>query len=137
MSRREYVSRFPCAEPGCPEKSYTVAGTQRERADDYKAQRLRPWRCYRHTRPDEVLAADNLERTATMTAGRSQYAPNWRRPDEMEYLSGQYWLGDSETSVGSGILHGPGFKAIAGDFPIGTKLIVTARIELPSEEGES
>ncbi|MFK5282653.1 hypothetical protein ACI3PL_24120, partial [Lacticaseibacillus paracasei] len=42
--------------------------------------------------------------------------------------SGMYW--DS----GSEFAHGPGFKAWAADFPEGTRLIVTVRIETPNAE---
>lgn len=34
---------------------------------------------------------------------------------------------------GMSFVYGPGFNAMAGDFPAGTKLIITARIELPAE----
>ena len=49
-------------------------------------------------------------------------------PGEVRHLDGLFW------DKRQGFTYGPGFKAYASDFPPGTKLIVTARIELPSEE---
>lgn len=131
MSRREYVSRFPCAEPGCTERSYYVADTRREQQKTYADQQKRPWRCIRHTAKSEVLSPDNLERVTVMTADRLRQSPDRRRPDEEPpFLDGLFWGG------GSGFQHGPGFKAWAKDFPPGTRLIVTARIELPEPTEE-
>lgn len=48
--------------------------------------------------------------------------------DCLLYLDGLFW------DKRQGFTYGPGFKAYASDFPPGTKLIVTARIELPAEE---
>jgi hypothetical protein len=42
-----------------------------------------------------------------------------------------FWFPEGGPRTGSGFQHGPGFRAFANDFPVGTRLIVTARLELP------
>lgn len=116
MSRREYTIRFKCAEDGCGEWYYGVAASRRDEADTRAWYAKRPWRCVRHAKPDEVLSADNLERVTVRVSGKSKRYPN---------LPDLFW------DDGSGFEYGPGFKAYAKDFPPGTRLIVTARIELP------
>lgn len=119
MSRREYTIRFKCAEDGCGEWYHSVATTRRDEAETRALYAKRPWRCTRHRKPEEVLSLDNQERVAVLTAQRSK-----RYPD----LPDLFW------NDGSGFEYGPGFKAYAKDFPPGTRLIVTARIELPESE---
>ena len=120
MARREYSIRYNCAETGCSERYRTVADTRALERDIRVRYAKHPWRCTRHTYPDEVLSASNTTRTTVLTAQRLE-----RYPD----LPDLFW-GES-----SGFSFGPGFKAYAKDFPPGTKLIVTARIELP-EDGD-
>lgn len=50
-----------------------------------------------------------------------------RLPHLPEHL---FWIASDEKS-GSGLTFGPGFKAFAKDFPEGTRLVITARIEAP------
>lgn len=114
MSRREYTMNLRCADPTCRETSISVSSTRRDEAEAYAYYRKKPWRCTRHTRPGEVLSVGAPERTATVEVG----------PDD-EY-GHRYW-------DHSGVVSGPGFKAFAKDFPPGTRLVVTARIELPSD----
>jgi len=121
MARREYVSRFPCAETGCTERSYYVDTTRREQQQTYANQQRKPWRCYRHSGANTLLSLDNPERVAVMTAERVQ-------TDRGNVLPTLYWDGAVD------VVSAPGFKAFADDFPPGTRLIVTARIELPTEE---
>ena len=113
MSRREYTIRLVCAYEGCRESTYTTASTRREEAETRATYRKNPYRCYRHSRPDEVLSVDNPVRHTIVVSEGKPYGNFWDR---------------------QGLVSGPGFKAICNDFPPGTKLIVTARIELPSEE---
>ena len=130
MSRREYTIRLACTFEGCKERSFTTATTRREETEIRQQYQRSPYRCVRHTEPDEVLSADNLERTTTVTAGKvvARPLPGIDLPGEVHYLDGLFW------DKRQGFTYGPGFKAYASDFPPGTKLIVTARIELPSEE---
>ncbi|AYF29287.1 hypothetical protein CSH63_17810 [Micromonospora tulbaghiae] len=96
--------------------------SQRERQESDRWRRDHPWRCYRHTNEDEVLTPTNAERSTVLTAVKVSY--------DGRALPGLFWQADGGRPT-MGLLHGPGFKAIAGDLPEGTRLIVTARIELP------
>ncbi|MGW5387168.1 hypothetical protein [Nocardia sp. NPDC003963] len=124
MARREYHVNLPCAYEGCRERSFFVVTSRREEQRTRSDYADRGWRCTRHRRPEEVLSVDNLERVTVLTAG-----PSERYSD----LDGRYWNGEGG---GSGFEYGPGFKAYAGDFLPGTRLVVTARIELP-ENGDT
>ena len=123
MSRREYVSRFRCAEPDCNEWSHFVSSTRREEDQVHANQQRKPWRCYRHTGADTLLSLDTPERVTVMTAERVQ-------TDRGNVLPTLYWDGTVD------VVSAPGFKAFAKDFPPGTRLIVTARIELPEPAEE-
>jgi hypothetical protein len=122
MARRRVTATVRCAKPGCADTAYFEYDSQRERADDERYRQRCPWRCYRHTNEDEVLSPANLERTTVLTASKSEFGGG--------VLPGLFWRAEGASSA-SGRISGPGFKAIAGDLPEGTRLIVTARIELP------
>lgn len=126
MARREYLIRLACDAEGCREGTVSVASSRKEEAEARARYARHPWRCCRHRAPEEVLSSDNAERIAVLVAGKSKSYP---------HLSGLYWDGEGNRYGGQGIVSGPGFKAIADDFPPGTKLIVTARIALP-EDGQ-
>lgn len=151
MARREYYSRYPCAEPGCGERANFVHELRRDQIESDKFYAKNPWRCTRHTSPADVLASDNLSRSRVLVASKvrngsyarevanyerlmagpsSAWAPYPpRKPDpEREFLPGLFWMGEGYSS---GRISGPGFKAWADDFPEGTRLTITARIEVP------
>lgn len=119
MSRRQYDIRFKCAEEGCREHYWSTASTRKEERETRSHYAKHPWRCTRHRKPEEVLSASNRERTTILTAGKSKQFPE---------LPDLFW------DDGSGFEFGPGFKAYARDFPPGTRLIITARIELPEAD---
>lgn len=111
--RRKYYLRKRCAHPGCCESANYEYDTQHEYLKS--SMHKREWRCTRHSDPDALLSAENTERAEVLTATESGNHLYWH---------------DGER-LGSGLALGPGFKAFAKDFPKGTRLIVTARIELP------
>lgn len=125
MSRRKYSGRYPCKETGCREMSSFEFETARERAD-YERSSL-PWACVRHYKASEVLSAESNERVTVLIASRvrSTYRPE-------EFLDGLFWLPEGSERGGSGFSFGPGYKAFAGDFPEGTRLVIAARIETPN-----
>ncbi|HEY9413278.1 MAG TPA: hypothetical protein VIQ30_00840 [Pseudonocardia sp.] len=125
MTRRRVTATVHCAKPGCGEFAYYEYDSQRERAEAEKRRRDHPWRCYRHSNEDEVLSPENPERTAVLTAVKSEFGGR--------VLPGLFWRAEG-ASASSGRISGPGFKAIAGDLPEGTRLVVTARIELPEAD---
>jgi hypothetical protein len=122
MARRVYTMTLRCAASGCRETSFCETESRKEEAEAYARYAKFPYRCYRHAKPDEVLSAENLTTTATVTANETKY--------------GIYW-GVTPDKASSGIASGPGFRAIAKDFPPATRLIVTARIEFPDDAAVS
>jgi hypothetical protein len=115
MSRRGYDRHRRCAQEGCREVSITNYEYKRDYADAARRENGQPpWKCSRHAHPEEVLSVHNRETTATIVAGnKGQYS----------FLTWEgYW---------SGHCSGPGFKAWAEDFPAGTRLTITTRIDLP------
>ncbi len=112
MARREYTLGFRCVHPGCTEQIIYRYSTLRDRKDSFELRAYHPdkWRCVRHSRPGGVLAAENPSTEAVLTVEKNEYG---------------HYFGTS------GMVIGPGFKAFAADFPPGTRLIVTARIEFP------
>lgn len=118
MSRRTYTVTYRCAEDGCTASAFSEASNLRERAEITGRLAKDPWRCTRHRKPEDVLGAANPQREAVLVAGRYK---------ELREL---FWV-DERGIAGSGLQHGPGFKAFANDFPEGTRLVITARIELP------
>jgi len=116
MSRREYTIRLQCTHEGCTERSFTTASTRREETEIRQHYAKSPYRCTRHTAPDEVLSLDNLERTTVLVSNEKSYGKFWDR---------------------QGFVYGPGFQAYASDFPEGTRLIISARIELPEESRDA
>ncbi|MEV6897483.1 hypothetical protein [Amycolatopsis sp. NPDC051372] len=118
MSKREYYIHLNCI-PGCKETSFSVVPNMRERAEAMARYAKNPWRCFRHGKPDEVLSADNAKTTATVVVCEETY--------------GKFWREEGQERGGNGISYGPGFRAIAKDFPAGTRLTITAVVETPEE----
>lgn len=124
--RRRTYSR-PCTTPGCRQTSnieYTV------RADLEGVSKT--WTCRHHSRPNETLSPTNRETTAVLTLHPSYVNSDWR--DEPPRLVGYFWGPEDAEKGHHGIVSGPGFWAEAKNFPPGTRLTVTTRIELPEEE---
>jgi hypothetical protein len=125
MARRGVLHRDVCAQPGCNETSFTQFDTQRDYREFLQRRNARgdKYRCQRHRDPNANLRPDNLTTTHVVTATVA-YGFNG------EPLDGLYWYPEGG-KTGSGFTFGPGFNAYAEDFPEGTKLVVTARIEIP------
>lgn len=123
MPRRRYTHRAPCV-PGCSKLGFFEYSTQREYAAHQTSLRTRPWRCTRHTAPDEVLSTENLSRTLTLVA----------TPGEGILSDELFWKAEGADRLDSGFVHGPGFKAYASDFPVGTRLTVTVHVQPPDDE---
>ena len=117
MPRREYRSAFTCADPECKDTQFLVHYTIRDQNAAYARQHKNPYRCTRHADPDKYLRPGN-EHTRYVAVAT-------RRP------SGLYWVPEG-AATGSGYAFGPGFNAHASDFPEGTRLVVTAQIEMPA-----
>lgn len=142
MARRPVTSRVNCAKPGCPKMAHFEYDSQRERAESEKRRKDHPWFCYRHSHEDEVLSATNPVRETVLTVSRRRNSRYER--DLAEYEAGvarrsafarrpqQFHDDVLWQEASSGLVSGPGFRAIAEDFPVGTRLIVSVRVEFPS-----
>lgn len=109
-ARRKYTLNKPCEHEGCTEVGHWSFDTRQEYINGERSHRN--YKCLRHSNADEVLSVDKTQTEVVMVLKKSGVCKD-----------GLYWDGSS------GFAHGPGFMAWAKDFPEGTKLIVTARIE--------
>ncbi len=114
MPKRTYTYSVKCAEDGCHERAHYRYETRREYQDGVKWRMKYPYRCVRHENPEKLLSTGNLSRMTTLEA-----------TEGANVKDSLFWDGTN------GYVHGPGFKALANDFPKGTKLIVHAYIQLP------
>jgi hypothetical protein len=88
-----------------------------------EARRREPIRkCVRHL-DENVLGIGKRELSSVFVASKVRY-------NEERFLDGLFWIKEGETS-GSGFIFGAGFRAFADDFPEGTRLEVTAKVEVP------
>lgn len=124
MPRGDYRQTIHCAERPCPEKIIYHHETRRDEAASVKDQQARPWKCSRHSKPAEVLGTGQETLTSVMTA-----VP---RPNAARWESVLIWAGPGWPFLSDNV-HGPGFRAFAGDWPEGTRLEITARILPPAE----
>lgn len=111
----KYYSRRICTHEDCKEFSITNHRTQKEMRE-YESTK-RKWTCNRHSYPEEVLSIDVNSTIQVLTVESNEY--------------GQYWRISGAKKLSSGFQFGNGYKAWADDFPIGTKLKVTAEIITP------
>jgi len=106
-----------CTHEGCSEVGRWTFNTRKEASEHYP--RRINWKCGRHSNPDRNLSTERLEIVTVLTNQKVMYR-------ETEKVLGMFWNGRA------GLTHGDGYRAEAKDFPEGTRLIVTARIELPT-----
>lgn len=118
MSRRTRTTSIPCQHAGCHEVGRFEYDSQREATRIYRD--YAKWKCVRHAAGDAVLASGNPTRACVLTVVVLPNLPQHR-----------FWQEDGRAGA-SGFTYGPGFQAHAEDFPVGTRLTVTASIELPS-----
>lgn len=124
MSGRGYVATWPCAEGGgCRETISLQYDTRAAEAEGRKFKRDHPWKCSRHDKPAEYLQPGNEATERVLVATRLPSG-------EGEWLPGLYWIPEGGTT-GSGYAFGPGFSAKAKEFPEGTRLVISARVEIP------
>lgn len=110
MARSKPTVTLRCAEPGCREYTFYEYANKRER--DEAADRNRVWRCVRHSMPDRVL---------TMERRRVE----WTSGENVELSHGRYWGGKS------GLIANEAVYAAAREFPVGTRIRITAEVILP------
>jgi hypothetical protein len=135
MARREYRSTFTCAEPACGATQFLVHGTRADEAAAWKRQHDKPYRCTRHADPERNLRPGNERVTHILVATRLRAARMTGHDEEASWLPGLFWTPEGGTT-GSGFTFGAGYNAHASDFPEGTRLVVTAQIEMPEDAGD-
>ena len=115
MAKRDWPLRFKCSHPGCNESVTYRYETRRDLMMSYELKNYSgdKWKCTRHVDLDRVLSTENTETTYEVASEQREHGR----------FFGHH-----------GIVIGPGFLVYASDLPAGTKLIVTARIELPETE---
>lgn len=117
MARRGYDRRKVCAEDGCREQRITNYEYKRDAMDAARREKDQPpWKCLRHSRPSDVLSEVNRTTVGVRTVTASE-------------RGSKFWNNGERNTTGWE--YGPGFMAWAEDFPVGTKLIISADIELP------
>lgn len=138
MPRGRHRLSMRCAGPSCDETRDRELPTVAEYYQAVADNKADPWKCTRHARPDEWLRPGNETAGITLVARRvpsrvrDRSAPEGWRDDG--YLSGLFWWAEGAERATSGYLSGPGFTALADEFPEGTRLEVTARILPPETE---
>jgi hypothetical protein len=125
VSRRARTLSIPCHHPGCTEHARFEYDNQRDAARIDRDHAT--WKCVRHAAGMANLAADNPTRTCVMVVIVFPHMPQHR-----------FFRAEGAPSTsGSGFVYGPGFQAHAEDFPVGTRLTVTASVELPAVDQPS
>lgn len=108
--RRPLSYRVKCGHEGCAEIAFYAPHNRKEYADLDRMYGNGRWRCTRHTQPNEVLGPEDRIKTFEIESRQEPYG---------------LYFGNF------GFLSGPGFKVWAKDFPVGTKIKVTAEVILP------
>ena len=124
MPRREYRTTYRCAEPGCREVQFYVHSTREDEKASLRRQSEHPFKCSRHADPDRNLRPGNTKTTHILVAAHILVKARLRDLPKL------FWIPEGGTT-GSGFTFGPGFNAHADDFPEGTRLVVTAEIQMP------
>lgn len=130
MSPRRRTLTRRCTGPGPCTETSVVEYTARRELEHIP----RDWKCPRHAAPDEWMTPTNRETTAVLELQPRYLDP--RRPGEEPRLLGHFW-GPPGARPSHGSVSGPGFKALADNFPPGTRLTVTATITLPDTSPET
>jgi hypothetical protein len=112
MAKREWPLQFKCGVAGCAKSVTYRYETRRDLESSFELRNYSAgrWLCDRHRAPHEMLSLDNAETVVTIEC---EQRPHGR-------FFGNF-----------GIIHGPGFRAYAEDFPAGTRIIVSAKLVLP------
>jgi hypothetical protein len=131
MPRREYRSAFKCAEPGCRDTQFLAHSTRADEKAAWQRQHEKPYRCTRHANPERNLRPGNERVTQVLVATRRRSVRMIGHDEEASWLPGLFWIPEGGTT-GSGFTFGDGYNAHASDFPEGTRLVVTAQIEMPA-----
>ncbi|MER6092538.1 hypothetical protein [Streptomyces bluensis] len=136
MAGRRRTYRQTCTHTGC-QAHRDIEYTARHELDTVS----KTWKCRKHDKPDEHLSPTNRERTTIlelhpkyMTGRQYTYDGYTNERKLLDYFWGPE--GDPDKAH-HGIVSGPGFWTDAKNFPPGTRLTVSVRIELPETDKEA
>lgn len=128
MARRGGTYAVRCQHEGCRETGHYAYDIQREYCELLATPRYEDWRCTRHTKPEDVLSpGGNPARTVVLICTEKCQT----RPGGERVPYGRFWAEEGSDTVGSGFNYSSAHKAWAEDFPPGTRLVLTAHVELP------
>lgn len=128
MPKRQYRSRFNCAEPGCREVETYTHDFRRDEESMRELRRQIPFRCVRHKNPERYMKPGN-EATRHVLVATARIEP---LPGHKPHLS---WVPEDGSS-GSSLASGPGFYADANEFPEGSRLVIETHVEMPAVRAE-
>ena len=134
MGRRGGVLTRQCTHEGCRETGRWDYDSQREGNEMARNPYYREWRCVRHASPDKVLSFDQPARQVTLVC-TEEFRPrhNFQTGQDEQRSIGKFWKLEGSESRGSGFNFSEAHKAFAADFPVGTRLVLTAYVETPEQ----
>ena len=114
--RRKWPFTVKCAEGGCAEKCRWEYSSRRELIESFEFKRYskKEWFCVRHSNKKRVLSLDNRSTV-------------WESDPCVQEEYGKFF-------GRKGVLINDGFYASAEDFPVGTKIRITAEVIVPENE---
>lgn len=128
MSRARGTRLVYCDAEGCRESTLYQVPAIKQEARDLWEQRYRDWKCTRHANPDRLLSHDNPTRQVVLVATEKVDVDH----KGVSTPLGLHWVREGKTS-GSGFNFSDAHIAYAGDFPEGTRLVITAHVETPGQ----
>jgi hypothetical protein len=119
MGRRGGYQTFRCHTEGCRESATVEYSTLRERAETAKSTYYSNWKCTRHRSPEKLLTPGGGAVQAVLVCYEESY--------------GRFWRPEGSTKGGNGFDFSTAHNAYADDFPVGTRLVITAYVETPDQ----
>lgn len=130
--RREYYLPLRCGSQGCTERQTYHYDRKSDQADSSRHYREHPWLCIQHSNPDKFLTVDNPANSVVFVA-----TERFTTIRAEQHSLGLFWVREgTEASVRasvSGFDFSSAHSAHAKNFPVGTRLVVTAYTETPEQ----
>lgn len=115
-----YDLNIKCKHEGCKEYAHYTYKNRKEYNEGYE--RNKNYLCLRHKYPEKQLMPDNIFQENTIVAV-------WHDRHKQNYWQKESDLGTDKLQ--SGHLSGHGWMALARNFPTGTRITETVKVELP------
>lgn len=114
--KREWRLNVPCTEPGCTEVARYAYETRRDFEGSFERRNAPTYKCVLHSNAARVLSMSKLR-------------TEWISQPSRQETYGRFW-------GNAGLLIDTAYYARAEDFPVGTRIRVTAEV-LPPESEEA